>query len=453
MIKEALKKIGKKLALTLCVSAMCIGGAAVSAQAAETAEVQESESGSAEIAAVSVDEYLDFGKVVGKKLTGWNSYKYEISLSKSGRVRLDFESYGTKFKVYWYDEYGKEMFKWYMDYNSTLGYAKGCGFADLLSGTYYVEVVNDSYSDTGNYKLKATFASAGTNEKEPNNNSGNAMPIKMNSVIKGQLARNDDQDFFKFRVTRSGDVTIKITSKQLRVFDFNIYDQNGSTVVDDTVYSNDAGNIDTKLTYKLDAGLYYMGIVKKSYESYNTGAYAFKVTSPIALGSKNVTLSKSKYEYDGKVKSPAVIVKDNSGKRLVKGRDYDVYAQKGRRNVGVYKCKVVFKGSYKGSVTKTITIVPARTKITGIANKSNGIKIAWKQRSAANATGYIVYRSVNGGAYKQIKVIRSTRTTVFTDTGAWNKWDSYSYKVIVYKNLRGKTYKSPASNSKSVYRY
>ena len=99
MIKEALKKIGKKLALTLCVSAMCIGGAAVSAQAAETAEVQESESGSAEIAAVSVDEYLDFGKVVGKKLTGWNSYKYEISLSKSGRVRLDFESYGTKFKV------------------------------------------------------------------------------------------------------------------------------------------------------------------------------------------------------------------------------------------------------------------------------------------------------------------------------------------------------------------
>ena len=42
MIKEALKKFTKKLALALCVSAMCIGGAAVSAQAAESAEVQES---------------------------------------------------------------------------------------------------------------------------------------------------------------------------------------------------------------------------------------------------------------------------------------------------------------------------------------------------------------------------------------------------------------------------
>lgn len=38
---------------------MCIGGAAISTHAAETADVQDSASGSAEIAAVSVDEEIN----------------------------------------------------------------------------------------------------------------------------------------------------------------------------------------------------------------------------------------------------------------------------------------------------------------------------------------------------------------------------------------------------------
>lgn len=447
MIKEALKKFTKKLALALCVSAMCIGGAVVSAQAAESAEVQDDDAGSAEIA--SVDEFLNFGQVVSKSLDGYDSYMYEIRLSKSGRVNLAFESYDSKFYVKWYDSDGDYEFQWGMDYNSTLGFAKDGASVDLLPGTYYIKVHNCSYDNAGTYKMKITFKSAGTNEKGPNNDYKTAMPIKTSQLIKAQLAYNDDMDLFKIRVTTASNVYIKVASSQLERVKFELFDQNGDRQDYEYIDANDVGNLKDTLEYKLDAGIYYIGFERNGY----TGTYSFKVVCPVTLGSKNVTLSKSKYEYDGNVKSPSVIVKNNSGRRLVKGRDYDVYAQSGRRNVGIYKVKVVFKGNYKGSAVKTLTIIPARTTITGIANKNNGIKIAWKQRKAGNATGYIVYRSVNGGAYKAIKVIRSTRTTAFTDTGANSWWDTYSYKVVVYKNLGGKTYKSVGSNGKSIYRY
>ena len=301
--------------------------------------------------------------------------------------------------------------------------------------------------------MKITFKSAGTNEKEPNNDYKTAMPIKPSKLIKAQLADNDEIDLFKFRVATTSKVYIKVASSQLKKVEFKLFDQDGDQRDSENIYANDVGNLKETLEYKLEAGIYYIGFERYYNDIDCTGPYSFKVVCPVTLGSKNVRLSKTKYEYDGKVKSPAVIVKDNSGKRLVKGRDYDVYAQSGRRNVGIYKVKVVFKGNYKGSAVKTLTIIPARTTITGIANKNNGIKIAWKQRKAGNATGYIVYRSVNGGAYKAIKVIRSTRTTAFTDTGANSWWDTYSYKVVVYKNLGGKTYKSVGSNSKSIYRY
>lgn len=448
MIKEVLKKFTKKLALALCVSAMCIGGAAVSAQAAESAEVQESDEGSAEIS--GIDGYLNFGQVESGTLDGYGETTYEIKMSKSGRLTINFVSYDTMFRVYLYDSDGDQMKYWNMDCNDTLGFAKDSKEIDLLAGTYYFKVYNVRYNTSGSFKIKATFASAGANENEPNDNYKTAMPIKLSNVVRGQIAFNDEVDFFKFKVTKKSDVTIKITSSQLERLDFYLYDNNGDKIEHKYISTNDAGVINTTLTYRLGAGVYYIGM-EKNYIC--TGAYAFKVSSPITLGSKNVRLSKTKYEYDGKVKSPAVIVKDNSGRRLVKGRDYDVYAQSGRRNVGIYKVKVVFKGNYKGSAVKTLTIIPARTTITGIANKNNGIKIAWKQRKAGNATGYIVYRSVNGGAYKAIKVIRSTRTTAFTDTGANSWWDTYSYKVVVYKNLGGKTYKSVGSNGKSIYRY
>lgn len=70
-----------------------------------------------------------------------------------------------------------------------------------------------------------------------------------------------------------------------------------------------------------------------------------------------VKLSATKYKYNNKVKTPAVIVKDSAGKTLVKNTDYTVTYSSGRRKVGTYNVKVTFKGKYSGTKTLSFRIV------------------------------------------------------------------------------------------------
>ena len=69
-----------------------------------------------------------------------------------------------------------------------------------------------------------------------------------------------------------------------------------------------------------------------------------------------VTLSKSSYHYDGKVKKPDVTVKTKSGSVLVNGSDYQVTYSNGRKNAGSYKVTVTGTGTYTGTVQKIFEI-------------------------------------------------------------------------------------------------
>lgn len=76
------------------------------------------------------------------------------------------------------------------------------------------------------------------------------------------------------------------------------------------------------------------------------------VVSPI----KSVALSTVRYKYDGKVKTPAVTVKDSKGKVIPKAF-YSVTYPSGRTKVGSYNVTVKFKGWYAGTVVRTYKIV------------------------------------------------------------------------------------------------
>ncbi len=67
-----------------------------------------------------------------------------------------------------------------------------------------------------------------------------------------------------------------------------------------------------------------------------------------------VTLSKSSYAYDGKVKKPTATVKDGTV-TLKEGTDYTV-AYTNNINAGTAKVTVTGKGNYKGAVAKNFTI-------------------------------------------------------------------------------------------------
>ena len=230
-------------------------------------------------------------------------------------------------------------------------------------------------------------------------------------------------------------------------YGIEVFDKSGNNIYEDGyVYIE---NVKHEIT--LSPGTNYIMVYSTSYwdRTHEMGNYRIEYSIRQTLSSKNVTLQSSAVSYTGKVRNAVVIVKDNSGKRLVKGTDYDVYIPSGRRNVGSYTYKIVFKGYYKGTGSKVFKIVPAKTKLTNISKTRSGIKLAWSK--SKNASGYLVYRSTDGGAYKKIKNITSYKVGTYTDSSATSRWTKYSYKIYVYKKVKGKAYVSYASAPKAVY--
>ena len=103
---------------------------------------------------------------------------------------------------------------------------------------------------------------------------------------------------------------------------------------------------------------------------------------------ESISLSKRKYVYDGKRKTPTVIVKDSKGVQLKENKDYKLQYSSGRTECGKYTVNVFFKGNYKGENRQIFKIVLGQVK--GLRQlKSSGIKIAWKD--VAGADYYDVY--------------------------------------------------------------
>lgn len=89
-------------------------------------------------------------------------------------------------------------------------------------------------------------------------------------------------------------------------------------------------------------------------------------------------------------------------------------------------------------------------KISSVANASGGLTIKWAKN--AKATGYIIYRSIDGGSYSKIKTITSNSTVSFTDTGVKSSnGKKIAYRVYAYKTVSSKDYQSSYS-SKTYYR-
>ena len=71
---------------------------------------------------------------------------------------------------------------------------------------------------------------------------------------------------------------------------------------------------------------------------------------------KEVSLSTTKYSYDGKVKTPSVSAYNAYEETLEEGVDYTVSYSSGRKEAGTYYVTVTFEGLYSGTVKKSFTI-------------------------------------------------------------------------------------------------
>ena len=159
----------------------------------------------------------------------------------------------------------------------------------------------------------------------------------------------------------------------------------------------------------------------------------------------SIKLKATSLTYNGKVRTPKVIVKDETGKTLVKNTDYTVSYAKGRKYVGKYAVKITFKGKYSGTKTLYFTIKPKATSISSLTAGSKKFTVKWKKQ-ATQTTGYQVQVATNKKFKKNKKTVtikkqKTTKTTV----------KKLKAKKKYYVRVR--TYKTVKINGKSIRIY
>lgn len=164
-----------------------------------------------------------------------------------------------------------------------------------------------------------------------------------------------------------------------------------------------------------------------------------------------IALSQISYTYNGKVKTPAVIVKDSNGTVLQEGTDYEVTYTGNRKSIGQYTVCVTLKGKYTGTKELTFEIVPKGTKLTAKSGQKKAFTIKWKKQKKQISGYQIQYGTKKNFSKAKTVTVKSKNTTKKKITGCAAK-KTYYVRIRTYKNVKvnGKTKKIASSWSKTV---
>ncbi len=175
--------------------------------------------------------------------------------------------------------------------------------------------------------------------------------------------------------------------------------------------------------------------LKKDGSKNKTCSLCGKVSSTKTINKiKSVKLSAKSFVYNGKTKTPDVIVKNSKDKVVKKDEDYTVKYQSGRKKTGKYTVKVNFIGKYSGTKTLTFKIIPSDVKnITSTASLSS-IKLSWSE--SKGATGYrIYYYDSKNKKYIALKDTKNSSYTVSEVSGKKLKSGTdYVFAVRAYSD-------------------
>lgn len=123
---------------------------------------------------------------------------------------------------------------------------------------------------------------------------------------------------------------------------------------------------------------------------------------------KSISLSTKEYTYNGKKKTPSVIVTDTRGRRLMKGTEYTVSYASGRKMPGKYRVKITLKGRYSGSKTRYFVIEPKAPKDVKASQTTTTITLSWDKVKGAD--GYRIYRyDTDTKASTKLATVTSTK--------------------------------------------
>lgn len=190
---------------------------------------------------------------------------------------------------------------------------------------------------------------------------------------------------------------------------------------------------DVRKTYEEDKAAFEEA--KKTYDDF------VKKESPLEI--RKVVLSKTLLTYNGKVQKPSVKVYDENGTRITEG--FKVSYPSGCKNLGSYKVTVTGTENYKGTVTASYVIRPAKCKTPSVKAGKKKMTVKWKKLGGGSQT-YQIYVLKKGT--KKAKYYTSTKTSKTIKKLAKKK--TYSVKIRSFKKISGKTYYGTWSGTKKV---
>lgn len=165
---------------------------------------------------------------------------------------------------------------------------------------------------------------------------------------------------------------------------------------------------------------------------------------PEAKKVTSVKLSTTTYTYNGKVKKPAVIAKDNKNNVIPKSA-YTVKYSSGCKSVGKYTATVTFRGDYSGSFVRSFQIIPKGTKIKRLKAGKKSFTVKWTAQKT-QTTGYQVQYCLKKNFKKGAKT-----TTVGKNKTVSKKITKRGKKKTYYVRIR--TYKTVKVKGKSTKLY
>lgn len=156
----------------------------------------------------------------------------------------------------------------------------------------------------------------------------------------------------------------------------------------------------------------------------------------------SVSIGTTNYTYDGKVKSPNIVVKCGQS-ILTQGKDYTVSYSGDRKSVGIHKVVIKGVGAYNSSVTKSFVINPKGIALKSVATGNKALTVKWAKSSKANASGYQIQIAKNKKFSKGKKTVNAKGCkAVSKKISKLNSGKKYFVKVRAYKTVGGKIYYS-----------
>lgn len=355
------------LSLAVAFSAFCFGTATYAGEHKTMDEAREYSVGD------TIEGTLDETRVEFIKFT----------LNQSGR--LSFKAQGTSsYQVYIFQDNIPEQY-FYVDYvkdNSDLGKAYANKFYNLLAGTYYFKLNNDSRS-ANNYLITTSFAPANETFVENfyvnNDVTGNANEIEIGKNYKGMLGINDKNDYYKITVT-NGKYNLKVNSDEKGI-DAILLNSNGDKIKDYYTRNNyTSGEFELNEIISLNSGVYYL----RMYDYAGKTLYSFSLSSYKASANESSS-----------VKRPTTV---KVNKLQAKKKSVVVYWNK-QNGIGGYEIQIATDKKFKNNKKNYLATNTNKKTVKKLKSKK---KYYVRIRAYKLVNGKKIYG--NWSAVKSVKV-------------------------------------------------